>query len=284
MTMMQPTSHVSDNACLLQAQNLSAKLGQHLALDGVSIGLPRGQWWAVVGPNGAGKSTLLRCLAGLHAFVDGAVTWHLRGVDRGVENGVAYDAEHDALPRKGPAPGSFAWLGQDSLADDTMRVHDVVALGRLPHQRWLGWATPSQADGQAVAQALADTDMAWAQDRRMAELSGGERQRVHVARTLAVQAPLLLLDEPFTHLDAPHQRRLVQVLRRQASQGGGILSVLHELPWALCADGLIVMQAGRVVAQGSRDDASVHRAMEAVFDHAIRIEKMHAQWAVLPTL
>lgn len=247
-----------DDTCLLRAHCVSAQLGQHLALDGISMDLPRGQWWAVVGPNGAGKSTLLRCLAGLQACLHGTVQWH----------------DHH----------SFAWLGQDSPADDTMRVRDVVALGRLPHQRWLAWATPSAADEQAVTQALMDADMTWAQERHMGELSGGERQRVHVARTLAVQAPVLLLDEPLTHLDAPHQRRLVQVMRRQAAKGSGILSVLHELPWALCADGLIVMQAGRVLAQGSRDDVRIHRAIEAVFDHAIRIEKVHEQWAVMPSL
>jgi len=268
MTMTPHSPHPVDDACLLQAQNISAQLGHHLALDGVSMALPRGQWWAVVGPNGAGKSTLLRCLAGLQPSLHGSLKWSGQG--------------HHSQTK--PTAGLFAWLGQDSPADETMRVQDIVALGRLPHQRWLGWATPSALDLQAVAQALDDTDMAWAGNRGMGELSGGERQRVHLARTLAVQAPVLLLDEPLTHLDAPHQRRLVQVLRRQAANGCGILSVLHELPWALCADGLIVMQAGRVVAQGLRDDVRVHRAIEAVFDDAVRIEQVHAQWAVLPTL
>jgi len=253
---------------LIQAREVSAQLGSHLALHQVSMDLPRGQWWAVVGPNGAGKSTLLRCLAGLQTPLRGTVQWHTHGT-----------SSHERA-----RPGMFAWLGQDSPADDTMLVQDTVALGRLPHQRWLGWATPNVTDDNAVTQALVDTDMTWAKDRHMGELSGGERQRVHVARALAVQAPVLLLDEPLTHLDAPHQRRLVQVLQRQATQGSGIISVLHELPWALCADGLVVMQAGQVVAQGGRDEPHVHRAMEAVFEHAIRIEYVQGQWAVLPSL
>jgi iron complex transport system ATP-binding protein len=114
----------------------------------------------------------------------------------------------------------------------------------------------------------------WAQ-RPLLELSGGERQRVLVARVLATETPLLLLDEPTTHLDAPHQvalGRLFARLARDRTAARTVLTVLHDLPIALQADRLLVLDRGRVAADGPAIDPSVRRALEAVFDRAIRID------------
>jgi iron complex transport system ATP-binding protein len=92
----------------------------------------------------------------------------------------------------------------------------------------------------------------------------------------------MLLDEPVAHLDAPHQRLLAQVLRREASLGRSVISVLHELPLALQADELAIMQDGQILMQGSRDDPAVHRALESVFDHAVAITRVDDRWVVLP--
>lgn len=252
---------------MLQTQHLSAERGGHQVLHDVNMAAYAGQWLAIVGPNGAGKSTLLRCLAGLLAPTQGRV--HSPGA-------------------KGPGSLAWArqiaWLGQDPVGDDTMTVLDTVALGRLPHRGWLGWGALSAADQAAIAQALQDTDMTWAAERTLVALSGGERQRVSLARALAVQAPVMLLDEPVAHLDAPHQRLVTQVMRREAAQGRCIISVLHELPLALAADAIVVMQAGRVVAQGSRDDPAIHQAIEAVFDHAVAITRAQERWVAIPQL
>lgn len=243
----------------LTVSGLSVCRGECTVLYDIGFQAQAGQWLAIVGPNGAGKSTLLRCLAGLLTPVMGEVRW-------------------GTTPR-GPR---LSWLGQDPGGDEAMSVRDTVALGRLPHQGWLGWPMPSKADHDAVAQALVDTDMIWAADRPMLSLSGGERQRVRLARALAVQAPVLLLDEPVAHLDAPHQRLVAQVLQREAARGRCIISVLHELPLALAADRLAVMQAGRLVAQGDRGDPGVHRALEGVFEQAVSISFVEGRWAVLP--
>lgn len=246
---------------LLSAQGLSVLRGGRPVLTDVSLSAKAGQWLAVVGPNGAGKSTLLRCLAGLLTPVAGSVVW----------------SQAVASPR-------LSWLGQETEGGEALSVRDTVALGRLPHQGWLGWPGESLADRNAIEQALVDTDMDWATDRSMQTLSGGERQRVRLARALAVQAPVLLLDEPVAHLDAPHQRLVAQVLQREASRGRCIISVLHELPLALVADCVAVMQSGRLVAHGARDDAVLHQAIEQVFDQAVRIALVQGQWAVLPQL
>lgn len=252
----------------IEARRLCASHGERQVLHEVDLRAQAGEWLAIVGPNGAGKSTLLRCMAGLMAWQAGEIS--LQG---------------QALrlwPSRARAR-HLAWLGQDAGGDPAMAVRDVVALGRVPHQGWLGLSGMRAADRGAVSQALQDSDMAWAADRSMSALSGGERQRVHLARTLAVQAPVMLLDEPVSHLDAPHQRMLARVLRREADKGRCVVSVLHELPLALAADRLLVMQAGRVVMQGHRDDPDVHRAIESVFDQAVTITRVAQRWVVLPS-
>lgn len=256
----------------LQAQQMSVRRGGASVLQDLDLHAMAGQWLAIIGPNGAGKSTVLRCLAGLMQPAQGQVLWSGRAAS--------------AWPARARAQ-HLAWLGQDALGGDAMEamsVQDTVALGRLPHQGALGWMRLTAVDQQAIAQALADTDLTWAAQRSLASLSGGERQRVARARALAVQAPVLLLDEPVAHLDAPHQRLLAQVLRREAGAGRCIVSVLHELPLALQADRIAVMAQGQVLACGAHDDANVHCAIEAVFDQAVAIVSLQGRWVAVPTL
>ncbi|MGE5451709.1 MAG: ABC transporter ATP-binding protein [Acidobacteriota bacterium] len=254
-------------AVAVQAQQVCASRGSHPVLHDVSLVAQAGQWLAIVGPNGAGKSTLLRCLAGLLQPTQGRVEL----LARPLTSWTAQDKSR-----------TLSWLGQQHEGDDAMSVYETVSLGRLPYQGWLGLGALSEADRQAIEQALTDTDLHAKSQQPLRSLSGGERQRVNLARALAVQAPVLLLDEPVAHLDAPHQRLLAQVLRREAGQGRCVISVLHELPLALHADRMAVVQQGRVVCQGASADAAIHRAIESVFDHAIRITQVDQTWTVLP--
>ena len=170
----------------LQARGVRAALGGVEILHGLDLTLPAGRWTCVVGPNGAGKSTLLKVLGGLLPHT-GAV--HLLGTPL-----------HE-LPGRQRAR-QLAWLGQSEGSADDLSAWDVVMLGRLPHQTWL--AAPSAGDHAAVEQALRTTQ-AWDwRGRPLGQLSGGERQRVLLARALAVQAPVLLMDEPLANLDPPH--------------------------------------------------------------------------------
>ncbi|GAB4399510.1 MAG: ABC transporter ATP-binding protein [Rhodoferax sp.] len=247
-------------------RGLSASLGGRCILHGLDFDLPPGQWTAVVGPNGAGKSTLLKALAGLLPH-QGSV--ELLG-----------QSLHALSPRQ--RARQLAWLGQGERAADDLSVWDVALLGRLPHQAWL--AAPSRADHAAVEMALKTTG-AWDwRARSLGQLSGGERQRVLLARALAVQAPVLLMDEPLANLDPPHQADWLGTVACLREAGVTVVSVLHELGVALHADALLVLNQGRLVHQGASTDPATHRALEAVFDHRIHIHPVAGQWVALPKI
>ncbi len=248
----------------LQAQGLCVRLGDRWALDGVDVSIAAGQWTCVVGPNGAGKSTLLKALAGLVPH-QGQVWW--QGQDR------------ERLNRRTRAQ-QLSWLGQGESTTLDLRVWDVAMLGRLPHQPWLG--APSSTDAQMCEAALKATQ-AWEwRERTLGELSGGERQRVLLARAMAANAPIMLMDEPLANLDPPHQVDWLEQVQCLRAQGTTVLSVLHEIGMALHADHIIVMAEGRVAHHGACADEATHRAIEAVFDQRIRILALQDQWVVLP--
>lgn len=238
---------------LLEARGLKVDLGGRRVLDGVDARFAPG-WTAIVGPNGAGKSTLLRALAGLLRPASGEVRLDGRPLL--------------ALPLR-ERGRRIAWLAQSGEASGELDGHETVALGRLPHLGLTG--VPGAADEAAIARAMALTECeAWAH-RPLNALSGGERQRLLIARALATQAPVLLLDEPTSHLDPQHQVAIVR-LARQLAATHTVVSVLHDLPLAIHADRLLLMQAGRVRAEGRFDDPALHAAMVDAFEGAVKIE------------
>lgn len=238
----------------VEAEDLVVELGGRVVVDRVSLRLEAGRWTAIVGPNGAGKSTLLAALAGLRTPRAGRVRLDGRPIGD-------WPARERAR--------RVAWLGQHGEAEGGLAARDVVALGRLPALGLLG--APGPADEAAVDAAMAETDCAGLATRRLSALSGGERQRVLIARALAVGTPVLLLDEPTAHLDAPHQRALLRGLRDRAARGVSVAAVLHDLGLALAADRLLVLVAGRVVADGPPSDPAVRAALEGAFGGAIRV-------------
>lgn len=171
-----------------------------------------GEVWALVGPNGSGKSTLLRCLAGLHAPAEGEVRWE--------------DRPLTALPARERAT-RIAYLPQLTPLYHDLEVRQLVMLGRAPHlSRWRG---PDAGDARHVERALARVQATALAGRRISTLSGGERQRVMLARLLATEAPLLLLDEPTTALDIGHALRLLCLCRDLATEGSAVVLAMHEL-------------------------------------------------------
>ena len=232
----------------------------------ISLALPQGRWTSIVGPNGAGKSTLLKVLAGLLPH----------------SGEVALLGQPMAAMRGRERARMLSWLGQNESSADDLTAYDVAMLGRLPHQPWL--APPSPADHAAVERALRATQ-AWDwRGRPLGQLSGGERQRVLLARALAVEAEVLLMDEPLANLDPPHQTDWLLMVRALVADGKTVVSVLHEISFALQADALVVMDKGRVTHQGACADAATHRALESVFEHRIAVHRLAGQWLALPRL
>jgi iron complex transport system ATP-binding protein len=250
----------------LRAINMSASLGKRLILSDISVSFASGRWISIVGPNGAGKSTLLKVLAGLLPC-EGEVK--------------LFENDLRAMPSRERAQ-QLAWLAQDETGALDMRVQDVVMLGRLPLQGLLGGITAQ--DLAACESAMQQTQTTEFKERLLGELSAGQQQRVRLARALATQAKVLLLDEPLTNLDPPHQIDWLHAIRAQVDNGTTVISVLHELPMALLADEMLIMQAGRVVYLGECSEAATHRALEAVFDQRVRVVQVEGTCAVLPNL
>ncbi|MEJ6008051.1 ABC transporter ATP-binding protein [Paucibacter sp. AS339] len=260
-----PKQHTEVGAsAALRCHELSASLQGQPVLHRIALELPRSRWTAIVGPNGAGKSTLLRALTGLIPSLG-----QIELLDRPLQ----------AWSNKARAR-ALAWLGQNEASGDDLSAEDVVMLGRLPHRAWL--APPAASDHAAVGQAMRQTQCWDWRHRSLGQLSGGERQRVLLARALAVQAQVLMMDEPLAHLDPPHQADWLQIVRGEVAQGRSVISVLHELNIALQADWLVIMSQGRVRHCGAPAEAATREALQEVFDQRLQLIELQGQWLALP--
>jgi len=236
-------------SAFLTAQGLNVELAGRIVLKDISLALSSGHLVALVGPNGAGKTTLLRALAGLLPS-DGVI--HVGG---------------EALSSLGLRERArrFAYLPQGHIVHWPLPARDIVALGRYPH----GATDParlSAKDSEAVQRAMRATDVVEFSQRRVTELSGGERSRVALARVLAVEAPVILADEPTASLDPRYQLDVMKSLRAAADQGVLVIVVTHDLGLAArFADHLLVLKEGCLVAQGTPAAALSEQVMADVF-------------------
>jgi iron complex transport system ATP-binding protein len=237
------------DVALVTAQGLTVKLAGRLVLRDVSLALSPGHLVALVGPNGAGKTTLLRALAGL---VPSSGVVHVRG-----------DALSSLSLRE--RARRFAYLPQGHLVHWPLPARDVVALGRYPH----GATDPARLtakDTDAVLRAMQAADVMEFSERRVTELSGGERSRVALARVLAVEAPVILADEPTSSLDPRHQLDVMKTLRAAADKAALVMVVTHDLGLAArFADTVLVLSDGRLVSQGVPAEALSEQVMAEVF-------------------
>ncbi|MEI7926502.1 MAG: ABC transporter ATP-binding protein [Chloroflexota bacterium] len=220
---------------LLDVRDLHVEVGGRTLLRGVTLHVAPGELVGVIGPNGAGKTTLVRAVTGLVRHSAGVVS--LDG------------APIEAQPGRERAR-TMAVVEQLPEAPATMLVRELVLIGRFPH---LGLLGRESARDRAIAEhAMARAGCEALADRMLGTLSGGERRRAFIARALAQEPRLLLLDEPTAGLDASAQGEILQVVRTLADDGAGVLVVIHDLSLAAAwCDRLVLLHDGRVVAAGA---------------------------------
>jgi iron complex transport system ATP-binding protein len=238
----------------MEARGLVVDRGRRSVLRGVDLALDAGEGLALVGPNAAGKSTFVRALAGLLPAARGEVL---------LEGRPLAGWSRSALAQR------VALVAAEDEAPDRIAVEDRVALGRYPYRGALAPLTGE--DRAAVARALRQTEIEHLARRPLGTLSAGERQLASLARGLAQEPALLLLDEPASHLDVRHQLHLFRILDDVRRRGVAVLAVIHDLPRAASwAPRLALLAQGRIAADGPPAEVLESEAAERAFGVAIR--------------
>jgi ABC-type Mn2+/Zn2+ transport system ATPase subunit len=243
----------------LQIRDLTVSYARIPALHHISFEVRCGQCVALLGPNGAGKTTLLKTLAGLIDRETGNIHFHGREV-RGATPDIAY------LPQR----GQIDW-------DFPTTVRGLVEMGRYLRLGW--WRRYSKEDRQAVDVAISAMQLDSLQERQISALSGGQQQRAFLARALAQEAHVLLLDEPFTGLDKPNQDRLKATLKELRNQGKLLLVSHHDLPSVREIFDQVVLLNGELIAAGPTKETfteeNIRRAYAtrvfAALDHGVAV-------------
>ncbi len=250
----------------LSIEGVDVTLGRRTVVRDARAAFATGELVAIVGPNGAGKSTLARAMLGL-VPVSGRVLLNNE------------DVAH--LPRATLAR-RIAYLPQGQTLHWPLTVERLVALGRLPHLGPMSRMTA--ADSLAIERAMERADIVSLRDRIATELSGGERARALLARALAVEACVLVADEPLASLDPGHQIDVMELLRDEARAGGLVIAVLHDLTMAArYCDRLLLMDAGVIVANGPPAEVLTPDNLKRVYGIAARVE-LQGAWPAITVL
>jgi len=234
----------------LSLKNVFASLNGKPVLSDISLNASSGDMTVICGPNGAGKSTLLRSIAGLVSEVSGDIALDdIRLSDLAVHE----VGQH------------VAYLPQDQLVHWPLTVEAIVQLSRRPHLQAFGRA--SQDDLDAVEAALEKTGMSDFRDRPITQLSGGERARAFLARLLASDASVYLVDEPLAALDPYYQMAVLEVLKQAANEGKIVITVVHDLSIARrYFDTAFLLKDGKVLRQGKVSDVIAPEALSDAYD------------------
>ncbi len=225
-------------------------------LHEVSLQIHSGEVLAVVGPNGAGKTTLIRAISGVLSPQKGLI--QVAGMDITKLNPMQRARHLAVVPQARELPSTFT-------------VFQTVMLGRTPYLGWLGKAAPK--DEQIVQRVLRSTQLEDLAERQIGELSGGEQQRVLLARALAQNTPLLLLDEPTAHLDLQHQSHLLSLVRQTVAQCGlAVLLAIHDLNLVgLYADRALLLVNGEVLSMGTPAEVLTKSNLERAYQVSVEV-------------
>jgi iron complex transport system ATP-binding protein len=247
---------VTSGQIMLRIEHLSVSYGARRALADVSLEVNSGEVLALIGPNGAGKSSLVRAVSGVIPVQSGKV--RTNGDDLFSLPPMQRARYLAVVPQVANMPPAFS-------------VWETVVLGRTPYLNFLGQT--SAKDEEIARAALVKVDALDLAERRVGELSGGEQQRVLLARALAQDTPVLLLDEPTTHLDLQHQSSLLNLVRQLADgKQLAVLMVLHDLNLAsLYADRVALLVAGRLRASGTPQEVLNEQNLSSVYNVPVHV-------------
>jgi len=246
------------NPILLNLQNVSFAYPDRSVLDQISLELPAGAFWGLLGPNGSGKTTLLRVMGGTLRPSRGEVDLLGRPLSE-------YRSRERAK--------TIAMVPQDFDVAFPFTALEVVLMGRWPYLKALSWE--SAEDLKAAREAMAATDCLSFAERPITELSGGEKERVLIARALAQNPQILLLDEPITHLDLKHQLQIHELLLKlNRERGIALVVVLHDLNFAtLACERILLLKEGKLVKSGGPDEVMTPETLREVFGVEVLLDR-----------
>jgi iron complex transport system ATP-binding protein len=249
---------------MLQARGVCFSYGRRAVLRGIDLGVKEGELCSVLGNNGAGKSTLLKCLAGILHPRRGAI--YLGGDDR------------TSLGRR-EAARRLAYVSQGNGRQARLTVFDAVLMGRRPY---ITWGVEAR-DLEVVERVIEALELEELVLRGVDELSGGEYQKVIIARALAQEPRVLLLDEPTSNLDLRNQLEVMQTVRRAVEERGiSALMAIHDLNLALrFSDSFLLLHGGVVLASGGREVISPDN-IESTYGVRVRVEGSYGEATVTP--
>lgn len=242
----------------LQVQNLKFGYKKDLVLKDISFNIQKGKFVSIIGPNGSGKSTILKLLNHLYSPKKGEILVEGKNID---------SFKKRELARK------IALVPQDTILDFDFTVEDVVLMGRHPYKK--RFQKEDDKDNWIVEEALEMTNTLHLKDKLITEISGGERQRVIIARALAQNPSIILLDEPTSHLDINHQIEILNLLKQlNEEKGTTIVVVIHDVNLASrYSDQIIMVNHGEIIEMGNPEDVITRKNIEEAYNLEVVIEK-----------
>jgi iron complex transport system ATP-binding protein len=250
---------------MIELRDVTVRFGTVDAVRDVSLTVESGEWIALIGPNGAGKTSMLRAMCRLVAF---------RGE-------IELDGQSVRRLSRRELARVIAFVPQTPVTPHELTVAEYVLLGRTPYLAYLG--DESRTDRLAAQRALDRLELLSFADRPLGSLSGGELQRAVLARALAQEAPILMLDEPTTALDLGRQQQALELIDSLRGDGLTVVSTLHDLTLAgQYADRLVLLDQGAVVAQGVPEDVLSVENLESYYEASVRVVREEGRVFVLP--
>ncbi|MDH4471210.1 MAG: metal ABC transporter ATP-binding protein [Fluviicola sp.] len=237
-----------ENHCIT-VENLQVNYHQQVALESVSVELPAGKITGIIGPNGSGKTTFLKAVLGIVTPATGIVRFFGEELDK-VRQQVAYVPQRESVD----------W-------DFPISVYDVVSMGRLNPKRW--WQRVAAEDLRIIQDALAQVSLTELQHRQIGQLSGGQQQRVFLARALAQQASLIVMDEPFVGVDVASQDSILKVLQTLRDEGKSIVIVHHDLSTVANYFDYVVLLNNKLVAAGDTKVMLKPETLAKAYGHSL---------------